>query len=133
MRIVLDTNMLISAFLFKGLSASVYDYCVSHTEVHLSEWIIAEFLEKLENKFNVDSEVRKAIEEVVRERAKVSDPSISLPTICRDKDDNHVLRIAESISADFIVTGDKDLLVLKEYQKTKMVTPRVFSDTVITK
>ena len=131
MKIVLDTNVLISAFLFKGLSASVYDYCVSHTEVHLSVWIMNEFLEKLDEKFSIDSATRKAIAGVIEERVTISEPTVPLPAVCRDKDDNHVLRIAESISADFIITGDKDLLVLKEYKHIKMVTPRKFSDTII--
>ena len=131
MRIVLDTNVLISAFLFRGLSASVYDYCVSQTEVHLSEWIMKEFLEKLEQKFAINLGKRKAIEEVIRDRVIISEPTTLLPTICRDEDDNHVLQIAESASANFLVTGDQDLLVLKEYKISKIVTPRAFSDVVI--
>ncbi len=131
MRIVLDTNVLISAFLFRGLSASVYDYCISQTEVHLSEWIIKEFLEKLEQKFAINLEKRKAIEEVIRDRVIIREPTTLLPTICRDEDDNHVLQITESVSANFLVTGDKDLLVLEGYKDSKIVTPRAFSNIVI--
>lgn len=131
MRVVLDTNVLISAFLFKGISAGVYDYCTSQTEVCLSGWIMKEFLGKLEVKFKVDSIIRKEIEEVIRERVTISKPSTPLPTICRDKDDNQVLQIAESTKADFIITGDKDLLILKKFATTQIVTPGTFSDMII--
>jgi putative PIN family toxin of toxin-antitoxin system len=132
MSIVLDTNVLISAFLFRGLSASVYDYCVLQANVYLSEWIMEEFLEKLEQKFAVNLEKRKAIEEVIRDRVIISEPTTLLPTICRDEDDNHVLQIAESVSAKFLITGDKDLLVLKEYKNIKILTPGAFNNIVVT-
>ena len=90
-----------------------------------------EFLEKLDEKFRIASAIRKAIAGVIEERVTISEPTVPMPAVCRDKDDNHVLQIAESISADFIITGDKDLLVLKEYKHIKMVTPRKFSDTII--
>jgi len=41
--------------------------------------------------------------------------------ICRDKADNKFIECALSCSADFIVSGDKDLLVLKKYKKIKIV------------
>ena len=44
------------------------------------------------------------------------------PEIVRDIDDNYLLGICESCKADFLITGDQDLLVLGEYQKTRIVT-----------
>ena len=46
--------------------------------------------------------------------------------VCRDADDDLVLATARESKADVIVTGDKDLLVLKEFQKTKILSPRQF-------
>ena len=48
--------------------------------------------------------------------------------LCRDPDDVKVLGLAVSASADCIVTGDKDLLILKEFQGIPILTPRSFSD-----
>jgi len=46
--------------------------------------------------------------------------------ICRDPKDNPVLECAVAGKADFIVTGDKDLLVLKSFRKIPIITPRKF-------
>jgi len=46
--------------------------------------------------------------------------------IVRDKKDNHVLECAVEGECEYIVSGDKDLLVLKEFQGIKIVTPREF-------
>uniref|UniRef100_UPI003F72622F putative toxin-antitoxin system toxin component, PIN family n=1 Tax=Dyadobacter sp. TaxID=1914288 RepID=UPI003F72622F len=45
-----------------------------------------------------------------------------IPELVRDADDNYLLGICEYCKADFLITGDQDLLVLKEYQKTRSVT-----------
>lgn len=131
MKVVLDTNVLISAFLFKGTAAAVYDYCVMQTEVHISEWIMGEFLEKLSSKFNIEHQIRKELEEVIREKVRITQPHTKMPGICRDQDDNQVLQLAESISADYIVTGDQDLLILDQYQHTQIMTPGMFRDKMM--
>jgi len=52
---------------------------------------------------------------------------------CRDEDDVKVLGLAIASSADYIVTGDKDLLVLEHYQKIPILSPRAFSDIIHSK
>ena len=47
-------------------------------------------------------------------------------TICRDQTDNQILDLCLFGEADVLVTGDKDLLALKEFGKTKIVKPREF-------
>lgn len=51
-------------------------------------------------------------------------PDIGLA--CRDPNDDHVLAAAVAVEADFIVTGDKDLLAPGQFQSIRIVTPRVF-------
>jgi uncharacterized protein len=46
--------------------------------------------------------------------------------LCRDPDDDFILEIAVTGQADYIVSGDKDLLTLKKIQKTKIVKPAAF-------
>ena len=46
--------------------------------------------------------------------------------ICRDPNDDHVIATALAINADFIVTGDKDLLALSQYQSIRILTARAF-------
>jgi len=47
-------------------------------------------------------------------------------SICRDKDDNKFLALAAAGQADYIVSADHDLLVLKEFQGAKIITPHQF-------
>jgi predicted nucleic acid-binding protein len=49
---------------------------------------------------------------------------------CRDPDDLHLLGLAEAGHASFLVSGDKDLLVLDPYQGTRIVTPRHFWESM---
>ena len=46
--------------------------------------------------------------------------------ICRDNDDNYIIEAAVKVNADAIITGDKDLLVLKKYNNVSILSPREF-------
>jgi predicted nucleic acid-binding protein len=54
------------------------------------------------------------------------------PKACRDPGDVKVLGVAVAASANFIVTGAKDLLVLKTYRDVPILSPRAFSDMIHT-
>jgi predicted nucleic acid-binding protein len=53
--------------------------------------------------------------------------------ICRDPDDMRILGISEVTKPDYIVTGDMDLLVLKEFHSIPIITPREFWEISKTK
>ena len=55
-----------------------------------------------------------------------TNPIGKIPEACRDKDDNNILHLAKHIQADLIITGDKDLLVLIEFDVTRIINPRTF-------
>ena len=46
--------------------------------------------------------------------------------VCRDEKDNFLLSLSKDSNADFLITGDNDLLVLKEFQSTKIITMAEF-------
>jgi putative PIN family toxin of toxin-antitoxin system len=46
--------------------------------------------------------------------------------VSRDEDDDEILALASSNEIDFIIAGDKDLLVLKNYKSTQIISPRQF-------
>lgn len=54
----------------------------------------------------------------------------STVNICRDEKDNFLLVLARDGNADFLLTGDDDLLALKKFGKTKIVTIRYFLDNI---
>lgn len=126
MKIIIDTNVLISAFLFSGLSADVYDYCYIYHEIYISKWIINELIEKLELKFKIPKkEITKIILQL-KQGCKIINPEGQTPNICRDKDDNNILCLGKFIKSDFIITGDSDLLDIKLFENIKIVNPREF-------
>lgn len=126
MKIVLDTNIILSAFLTQGASWRVVEKCLEEHEIYVSEWIIKEVKEKLEKKFKVG---RRDIEETlqfIRSAFLVVNPKGKAPKISRDKDDNNLLWLADFVSAKVLITGDSDLLILKRYKNTKILNPKNF-------
>lgn len=131
MKIVLDTNVLISVFAFEGFSKEAFEHCFTYHQLHISEWIIEEFEEKMVDKLKVPGDKIEAAVNQIRKGFNVDKPTSKMPTICRDKDDNNILQLAESINADYIITGDHDLLTLINFKGTQIKSPRDFWDTVI--
>ncbi len=129
--IVFDTNVLISTFVFPGFAAKIYDHCALHFELYTSEWILNEFDEKMEYKFGYLPERRNRIIDTIRERHSVTLPTNDLPTDSRDSDDNNVLQVALFIKADFIITGDRDLLDLEKIGNTEIINPKTFFDRYV--
>lgn len=128
MRIVLDTNVLISAFITRGVCRHLFEYCVETHQIVISDFILSEFSNTLIRKFGF------AEEEVGEARASLSlcgelvTPIAFEEPICRDPDDDHVLGTAIAGNADCIVTGDRDLLVLERFRVVEIVSPSEFMD-----
>ncbi len=128
MKIVIDTNVYLSAFLTHGLSSRVLDICIDRHEIFISQWIIAEIKDKLRTKFKVKhQDIIRTINFIKSITVKIK-PTGNLPNISRDKDDNNILHLAEHINADIIITGDKDLLLLKKFMNTIIINPRDYMD-----
>ena len=86
-------------------------------------------LPRIRGKYSIDAE---AIETFVAELAASGE--MVAPTrrieVCRDADDNAVLEAAVAGRANYIVTGDEDLLVLDPFEDIRIITPRVFLDVL---
>jgi uncharacterized protein len=128
MRVVLDANVIVAAFAARGLCESVMEVCLSEHEIVLSEELLDEILESLLRKIRLPSGVVEGIGELLREHANMLSPVPIAPGVCRDPDDIKVLGLAVGAKADYIVTGDKDLLVLNKYEGIPILNPRSFSD-----
>ena len=57
---------------------------------------------------------------------EIHGPIELIAPICRNSDDDLILACARDTIADYVVTGDEDLLVLKNYEGISIVTPREF-------
>lgn len=132
MKIVIDTNVLISAFLFPGISAEVFDFAVRNYDVFVSEVILDEFSRKCIQKFKIEAAMCEAMIAKLRRSVAVANPVGSKPSLCRDPDDDEILWLAASVSADILLTGDDDLLVLREFEKISVLNPRQFKTRFMT-
>jgi putative PIN family toxin of toxin-antitoxin system len=128
-RVVLDTNVLISAVLSpSGKPFACLDWVLDHATLIASR----ELLEELETRL-ARPKFRKYVDEP-RRRAFVADLSLTavqlelsgLMKVCRDPDDNKLLELAVVGRADCLVTGDRDLLVLDPFHGIPILTPAGF-------
>jgi uncharacterized protein len=126
MKIVVDTNVLISAFVFGGNAERVLEHVLASEELVISEFILNELKRVLNEKFDISDDKVNRILTSLSQVALVLSPDIPMPTVCRDPDDNNILQLAAFASADFIVTGDKDLLILNSFRTTTIVSPTTF-------
>jgi len=130
MRVILDTNVIIAAFASKGLCHSVFTLCIDRCEIILSSDILQEVRDNLSRKIKLSSEIVENIIDYLCSNviiAEIDDVNIR---VCRDPDDDKILELAVKTQPDFIITGDDDLLSLKEFESIKIVKPREFWDIV---
>ena len=131
MRVVFDTNVLLSAFLFGGKSLDAIEAGMnSGAEFFISDFILRVFSEKLKGKFRIPSAEISRYTELLDTVFRKVTPSNEVPTACDDEDDNEILRLTEFVHADYLITGDKDLLKLNTFLQTKILSPAEFSKVV---
>lgn len=126
MRIVLDTNVLIAAFIAHGTCNEVFEHVIRYHTLVTSDFIWQEFREKLSDKFKFDKE---EVEEAVRllmSRMKIINPILLKTPICKDADDDNILAAGISGNCDCIITGDKELLELNKFGDIDLLKPSNF-------
>jgi putative PIN family toxin of toxin-antitoxin system len=130
-RIVLDTGVLVSRILkpnsVAGLAVTT---AIEHGVVLVSVELIEEALDVLSRpKFRpyVDPEEARAFVQGLAGIAEIVPVTVRVQA-CRDPKDDKILELAQSGEADFIVTGDMDLLVLDPFAGIPILTPRRFVD-----
>jgi putative PIN family toxin of toxin-antitoxin system len=128
-RYVFDTNVIVSSLLFeKGNPSKAFRYALKHGEVLLSVELLEELSDVLgREKFDrfVTSEERDEFLETFVERAMLVEV-IERVQECRDPRDDKILELALNGQAEYIVSGDKDLLVLNPFRTVKIITAEEF-------
>jgi uncharacterized protein len=127
-RVVFDTNIYISGILFKGNPRKLLDMAIKgKIRLYVSPEIIDELKDVLaRKKFGF---AHYSIQSIINEIEAISallSPAQKYSVISRDLDDNIIIDCAVEANADYIVTGDNDLLSLKLFQKIKIVNPAEF-------
>lgn len=130
MRIILDTNVYISSFIFGGNARLAFDVSFLEHEVYVSDFILQEISRVLKGKFGLEQiRLNKLINALSIQAVNIK-PVGTIPTVCRDVDDNNILWLAETCNSDYIVTGDKDLLTLISFKGTQIVHPVDFIKSI---
>ena len=126
MRIVLDTNVLIAAFVARGQCHELVEHAVRNHVLFTSEFILDEFRGKLTEKFRVPQDEAEETLALSRLRMRLVEP-VPLPRqISRDPDDDQVLATAVAATADCLITGDSDLLEIGDFEGILILRPAAF-------
>lgn len=129
MRAVLDTNVLISGIFWSGSPSKILDAWTDEKfNIVVSEPILAEYSRVLKNfekrKKRTDGIARSWILYIAQNSILVE---VSKEfKICRDPFDDMFLECAVSGRAEYIISGDQDLLEVKEFMSRKVITPSEF-------
>ena len=130
-RIVIDTNLWISFLITKDFDK--LDKLLFSQKIVLvfSEELLNEFLEVTQRpkfkKYFSKGDI-KAVINTIDEFADFIEVE-TITTVCRDIKDNFLLALAKDGNADFLLTGDNDLLELKEFEGAKIITISEFLNT----
>ena len=127
MRLVIDTNVFISALVASGKSHEVVEYCLVNHHVVGSEFILNELGEKLRTKFKFAVEIADEAIGLLKARMEVIAPTPLPAPACRDADDDQILAAAVSGACERIITGDKDLLAMNPFGNITIQTPGEFA------
>lgn len=131
-RAVVDTNILLRA-LIKPLGSigpvltclRDGDYVLLYAEPLLNELVTKLAFPRIRNKYHLTEDDVETVLALVLLRGEPVAPERQI-TACRDPKDNIVLEIATAGRADYIVTGDEDLLVLHPFEGIPIVRPAEF-------
>jgi putative PIN family toxin of toxin-antitoxin system len=131
--VIIDTNLWISFLLSKKFN--FIDELLDSKKLKLvfCDELLAELIEvsnrpKL-RKFFTDEDWNLIFEIIERYAIYIS--VTSSVTICRDRKDNFLLALAKDAKANYLLTGDNDLLILKTFEATKIITITEFQTIVV--
>jgi len=132
-RCIFDTNTLISALLFENsVPGRAFYLVLAEGDILISSETVEELVEVL-NRRKFDKYLTKAERETflvaLLDRGEFVEVSSDV-RICRDSEDNKFLNLACDGNADFIISGDEDLLVLQTHNNTRILSAKDFLDLI---
>ena len=131
-RVVLDTNVLISAVLFNGPPRAILELVIGGAVYcSLSLDVLDELRDVLERpKFRFSPEQAFQVIEELHAVCDIVNPAIRLNVVTADPNDNIILECALESKADVIVSGDQHLLAIAEFRGIQIVSPSDYLKTI---
>ena len=128
MRVVLDTNVYISAILFGGNCEEILRLAALESfNIAISKDILAEIDSILKEKFGWSKKQVVEAMSYIKDISTLIKPDVTLSVVKKDPSDNKIIECAVASNAGYIVTGDKKhLLPLKKYNNIKILNPAEF-------
>ena len=125
-RICLDSNVLVAAFVARGLCADLLKLVISEYYLVVPEVVAEEVRRVLSTKIKASPAALSAMEAVLERCDIVPQGDSPSPISIRDPDDERVLAGALAADADILVSGDQDLLVVADQSPIRILSPRAF-------
>lgn len=129
LKIVIDTNLCISALLSPGNPQRIVDLLTTDTFQAFYPDLLLQQLQEVAARPKIAARIsaeRLAQLLAVIQRNAIQVELETIPAICRDPTDDAFLECARLADCDYLVTGDKDLLILQSHRKTRIVSPVEF-------
>lgn len=126
-RVVLDTNVVISALFFGGKPAAILDLAIQEVLLlHTSSALVTELDGVLRVKFHLPPHLAEIMVTEWKALNVLVEPTETLSVIMEDPSDNQVLECAVEAKVDVIVSGDRHLLALKTFRGMLILSPNEF-------
>jgi len=126
-RVAADTNIYISALNYQGPPNTFLRLAASgEIRLSVSDAILTEIEETLRNKFLWPPDRIIAAIETLSDITDRIRPTVALNVVAEDPGDNKILECAQTANADYVVTGDRHLLKLRQYDGTPIITVTEF-------
>lgn len=126
MRVLLDTNVIVSAATTRGLGADVFRAVLAAHELVTCPQVLQEVRRILRIKFGVPEQLLAEYLELISLDAILAEPGEVPDLPIQDQDDAEIVAAAISAGAQVLVTGDRDLQGLKSMGKVRIISPRAF-------
>ena len=126
MRVFFDTNVLVAAFISRGICAELFEYCLTRHEILTTEWVLGEYHRALREKFSFDKHLTEESLLFLKRNLTVVKAQTLKKKVCRDADDDKIIAGALSGKAACLITGDRDLLILKKFKNITIIPPKDF-------
>lgn len=128
MRVVLDTNILVSATMWDNSVSNKLIRVLAEKDIEIftSYDILEEYKKVLRRDFKYEEEdINKIILELLS-YMQIIEPTIIIKVVIKDPDDDRIIECAVDSNSDFIISYNKHLLEIGEYKEIKIITPEDF-------
>ncbi len=127
MTVAVDSNVWISALVFGGQPRKIFEVIVGNGHLlAISDELVSEVRRILVTKFPEFTEDFENLLKLLGNFTGYHQIGHKQYTICRDPNDNYLLELADVSGSQYLITGDNDLLLVKERLKFKITSPREF-------